>query len=75
MPNRSTAFSSPATVHSWTPKSRNRTFATLEQALDHCRKHVDQLPAIEVFVHSGQIPEPILSGDELVRLMAIGKAQ
>lgn len=75
MPNRPSALSTPATVYFWTSKSPNRRFATLAQALDHCRKHVDQLPAIEVFIHSGQIPEPILSSDELAHLVAIGKAQ
>lgn len=73
MPDRSAAYASPATVHSWIPDRPTLRFNTLKQALEHCKEHIDQLPTIEVFVHTGDVPEPIISGDELEFLLGPDK--
>ncbi|UIK08785.1 hypothetical protein [Neorhizobium galegae] len=59
----------PATVHCWSEDVPSRTFVSLERALAYCRKNISELPAIELFVHCGQIPEPIISGEELAALI------
>ncbi|MEN3150148.1 hypothetical protein ABCW43_22865 [Neorhizobium sp. IRAMC:178] len=70
MPDRIPGYARvPATVHCWSEDVPSQTFASLEKALAYCRQNIGELPAIEVFVHCGQIPEPIISGDELLALM------
>ncbi len=59
----------PATVHCWSENVPSQTFSSLENALAYCKQNIGELPAIEVFVHCGEIPEPIISGDELARLV------
>lgn len=66
MLNRALAYSGiPATVYCWTSDIPDGRFRTLEEALQRCRDNTDHLSAIEVLVHSGEIVEPIISGDEL----------
>ena len=75
VPDRPSAGISPATVLSWIPEGPpTLRFDSLEQALDHCRKHLAHLSAVEVFVHTGEIPEPIISGDQLAELILLDKA-
>ncbi|CDZ33103.1 Hypothetical protein NGAL_HAMBI1145_16580 [Neorhizobium galegae bv. officinalis] len=70
MPDRIPGYARvPATVHCWSDDVPSRTFVSLEKALAYCRKNIRELPAIELFVHCGQIPEPIISGDELAALI------
>jgi hypothetical protein len=56
-------------VHCWSEDLPSQTFASLENALAYCKKNIGELPAIEVFVHCGQIPEPIISGEELEQIV------
>jgi len=70
MPNRVQGYGhAPATVHCWSDDVPSQTFGSLEKALAYCKKNIGDLPAIEVFVHCGQVPEPIISGNELEALM------
>nr|WP_250811257.1 hypothetical protein [Neorhizobium tomejilense] len=70
MPDRNPGYACvPATVHCWSEDVPSRTFVSLEKALAYCRKNIGELPAIELFVHCGQIPEPIISGEELAALI------
>lgn len=70
MPNRVQGYGrTPATVHCWSDDVPSQTFGSLDKALAYCQKNIGDLPAIEVFVHCGQVPEPIISGDELEALM------
>ncbi|CDZ74068.1 Hypothetical protein NGAL_HAMBI2610_57000 [Neorhizobium galegae bv. orientalis] len=70
MPDRIPVYARvPATVHCWSEDVPSRTFVSLERALAYCRKNISELPAIELFVHCGQIPEPIISGEELAALI------
>jgi hypothetical protein len=55
-------------MHCWSENVPGQTFSSLEKALAYCKENIDELPAIEVFVHCGQIPEPIISGTELEAL-------
>ncbi len=70
MPNESRALASAAaTVHCWSEIVPNRTFASLDKAIAYCEENISELHAIEVFVHSGRIPEPI-SDSELKALLS-----
>jgi hypothetical protein len=70
MPHRASDYAGiPATVHSWSLETANETFGSFEMALDYCRLNSQNLPAIEVFVHNGQMPEPIVSGGDLEALL------
>jgi hypothetical protein len=70
MPNRNSGTTdAPATVHCWSADVPNKTFVSLDKALAYCKKNIDELPAIEVFLHCGQVPEPIISGQELEALL------
>ncbi|MCQ1574288.1 hypothetical protein NFO65_26535 [Neorhizobium galegae] len=76
MPDRIPVYARvPATVHCWSEDVPSRTFVSLERALAYCRKNISELPAIELFVHCGQIPEPIISGEELAALIKTKTAQ
>lgn len=72
MPDRIPGYAhAPATVHCWSEDVPSQTFGSLEKALAYCKKNIGKLPAIEVFVHCGQVPEPIISGGELEALMKV----
>jgi hypothetical protein len=58
-----------STVHCWSPNIPNKTFRSLGKAIEYARKHADELPAIEVFVHAADQQEQIISGDELACLV------
>jgi hypothetical protein len=70
MPNRIPDYArAPATVHCWSDDVPSQTFVSLEKALTYCKENIGELPTIEVFVHCGKIPEPIISGAELEALI------
>jgi hypothetical protein len=58
-----------STVHCWSPSIPNKTFGSLQKAIEYACKHADELPAIEVFVHAGDPDEKIICGDELASLV------
>ena len=71
MPDREQSFSGlPSTVHCWTRDIPIRSFSSWETAIEYCRGNPAELHAIEVFVHNGQQPEPIISGEELYNILA-----
>lgn len=58
-----------STVHCWSPSTPNKTFKSLRAAIEYVREHREDLPAIEVFVHAGDLEAQIISGDELTSLV------
>jgi hypothetical protein len=69
-PNRIPGFApAPATVHCWSENFPGQTFRSLEKALAYCKQNIDELSAMEVFVHSGHTPEPIIRGEKLEQLV------
>lgn len=59
-----------ATVHSWSESIGNKKFDSLELALGYCRHHLAHLSSIELFIHAGSLPEPIICGTDLEALVA-----
>ncbi len=59
------------TLHSWCETTQNQRFDSLETAVGFCRQHIDDLSAIELFVHVGLEPDPIISGRELEVLVDV----
>lgn len=59
----------PTTVHSWSPRTPNKTFQSLGKAIEYAGEHIDELCALEVFVHADKQPDLIISGDELAVLI------
>jgi len=59
-----------STVHSWSKRTPNKTFHSLRNAIEYAGEHVDELRALEVFVHNGDQREQIICGDELAFLIS-----
>ncbi|MBY3026982.1 hypothetical protein [Rhizobium leguminosarum] len=58
-----------STVHSWSIQTQNRTFRSLRKAIEYAGEHVEELRALEVFIHNGDQREQIICGDELASLI------
>ncbi|MDR9760564.1 hypothetical protein RJJ37_13095 [Rhizobium redzepovicii] len=63
--------STPSTVHSWSTQTQNKTFRSLQKAIEYAGEHVDELSTLEVFIHNGDQRELIVSGAELRSLITL----
>lgn len=59
----------PITVHSWLPGTANKEFISLQAAIEFAGEHIDELPAIEILIRTGQHRYAILGGDQLAALV------
>jgi len=62
-----------STVYCWTPGTPNRTFSSLEKAVEYVSEHIDQIATLEVFVHGDDGPE-LIDDRELAKLVKILRA-
>lgn len=53
----------------WSTQTENKTFRSLEKAIEYAGKHADELSALEVFIHNGGQREEIICGAELRSLI------
>ncbi|NKL37507.1 hypothetical protein GFL49_27830 [Rhizobium leguminosarum bv. viciae] len=59
----------PITVHSWRAGTENKQFVSLQAAIEYARDQLDELPAVEILIRTGQHRYAILGGDQLAALV------
>jgi hypothetical protein len=59
----------PITVHSWLPGTANKQFISLQAAIEYAGEHIDEIPAIEILIRTGNRRYAILGGDQLAALI------
>ncbi|ANL30172.1 hypothetical protein AMC90_PA00062 (plasmid) [Rhizobium phaseoli] len=57
------------TVHSWLPSTANKEFISLKAAIEYAGEHIDELPAIEILIRTGNHRYAILGGNQLAALI------
>ncbi|MDH6273556.1 hypothetical protein M2311_003646 [Rhizobium leguminosarum] len=57
------------TVHSWLPGTSNKEFISLQAAIEYAGEHIDEIPAIEILIHTGAHRYVIIWGDQLAALI------
>ncbi|MDF0663666.1 MULTISPECIES: DUF2188 domain-containing protein [unclassified Rhizobium] len=59
----------PSTVHSWFARTPNKTFCSLQKAIEYAGEHADELRAIEILIRAEDHRYIIICGDELKALI------
>ncbi|MBB3744984.1 hypothetical protein FHX10_004521 [Rhizobium sp. BK591] len=59
----------PITVHSWLPGTANKEFISLQAAIEYAGEHIDELPAIEILIRTGNHRYAIIEGNQLAALI------
>ncbi|MCV9942978.1 hypothetical protein [Rhizobium sp. BT-175] len=59
----------PITVHNWLPGTANKEFISLQAAIEFAGEHIDELPAIEILIRTGNHRYVIIGGNQLLALI------